>query len=250
MERGAIDLFHLAFLQVATAQLRAEDYALKGGGNLRFFLHSGRRSADLDLDYLGQNFDAFAARVTDVLEGAAVRKLLKLRDIDLLDVRLRKSTRTTKRWMLKLARPGMPDATSKVEFSNRGPASDPVLEQADTELARELGGTAARLKHYTPPAAIAQKVDALCDRNKTEPRDVFDLDHLFRQYPEALAQAVLDRDRTLKAAAIAENLEYGPYQELVEPYLDEDIVELHSGEEAWLDMRVRVSAPLRGRAGT
>jgi hypothetical protein len=162
-------------------------------------------------------------------------------------MRLRTDIGTTKRWMLKLAREGMPDATTKVEFSNRGETSDPVLEQADADLARKLGGIAVRLSHYPPSVAISQKVGALLDRSQTEPRDVFDLDHLFRQYPDAIGQAGLDPVRVRRAASVAEDIEYDRYQDLVEPYLDEDIVDLYSGEQAWLDMRVRVVTSLRER---
>lgn len=245
----AIELFHLAFMQVAAAQLRAEDYAVKGGGNLRFFLGSGRRSAGLDLDYLGDRFDGFRDRVAAVLTGAALPRLLKLRDIRVFDMRLRKDTQTTKRWLFKLARPGMPDATSKVEFSSRGSAERPVLAQADPELARKLGGVAVRLQHYPPAAAIAQKVRALRDRSTTEPRDVFDLDHLARRYAGALADAALEPDLVLAAAKIAEEIPYQRYHELVEPYLDEDIADLYSGAQAWFDMQLRVVTELRAHGG-
>lgn len=244
----AIELFHLAFLQVAATQVRPEDYAVKGGANLRFFLRSGRRSADIDLDYLGRTFEAFRDRLNAVLTGTTIPTLLKLHEIRIFDVGLRKDTSTTKRWLVKLARPGMPDATSKVEFSNRGGSPDALLEQADRELARRLGGVAVKLKHYPPAVAISQKVDAVCDRTATEPRDVFDLDHLFRQYPDALAQAVVDPGRVLRAATIAEDIAYEQYQQLVEPFLDEDIVALYSGEESWFEMRLRVVTQLRKRA--
>jgi hypothetical protein len=244
----AIELFQLAFMQAASAKLRPQDYAMKGGGNLRFFLRSGRRSGDVDLDYLGSNFTAFGERVNELLTGDAIPRLLKLRDIRVFDTSVRKDTPTTKRWMLKLARDGMPDATTKVEFSRRGEAAEPVLEQADTALARKLGGIAVRLNHYPPSSAIVQKVDALCDRSETEPRDVFDLDHLFRQYPDAVGQARLDPARGQRAAKVAEDIDYDRYQELVAPYLDEEIVELYGNEEAWLDMRVRVVTLLRERA--
>src|SRR2546430_9647167 len=77
----AIELFHLAFMQVAATQLRPEDFAVKGGGNLRFFLRSGRRSADLDLDYLGFNFTTFGERVDGLMKGRAIVRLLQLQDI-------------------------------------------------------------------------------------------------------------------------------------------------------------------------
>jgi hypothetical protein len=244
----AIERFHLAFMQVAATQLRPEDSAVKGGGNLRFFLRSGRRSADLDLDYRGRDFDNFGDRVNAIFTGTALPRLLKLRDIQLVEPRLRKNTATTKRWMFKLTRPGMPDATSKVEFSNRGAEEEVVVDQVDPALATKLGGIAPRLQHYPPPAAVAQKVGALCDRSTTEPRDVFDLDHLIRQYPGALGGAQLQRERLMTAAKIAEDLPYEPYQDLVEPYLDEDIVSLYSGEQAWLGMQIRVVTRLRERA--
>ncbi len=245
----AIDLFHLAFMQVAATQLRAEDYAVKGGGNLRFFLGSGRRSADLDLDYLGDRFDGFRDRVDAVLGGAALPRLLKLRDVRVFDMRLRKDTPTTKRWLFKLARPGMQDATSKLEFLSRASAERPVLDQADPELARKLGGVAVRLQHYAPAAAIAEKVRALRGRSTTEPRDVFDLDHLIRSFAGALTEASIDRELALAAARIAEDLPYERYHDLVEPYLDEDIVDLYSGEQAWFDMQLRVVTELRAHRG-
>lgn len=244
----AIELFQLAFMQAAGARLRPQDYALKGGGNLRFFLKSGRRSADIDLDYLGGNFPAFGENVNELLGGDTIPRLLRLREIALSDVRLRKNTDTTKRWMMKLAGTGMPDATTKVEFSNRGASAEPVLESADAELAGRLGGVAVRLNHYPPPVAIAQKVDALCDRTQNEPRDVFDLDHLIRQYAGALTAAVIDVERVRRAAAVAESIGYERYQELVEPYLDETVVDLYGGAQAWLDMQIRVITRLRERA--
>ena len=103
--------------------------------------------------------------------------------------------------------------------------------------------------HYGPDAAITQKVGALRGRSTTEPRDVFDLDHLIRQFPTARAAATLGRDALLAAATIAEGIPYERYQELVEPYLDETIVSLYSGDQAWLEMQTRVTEALRRRAG-
>src|ERR1700737_4415081 len=88
----AIELFALAFMQVAPAQLRPADSAVMGGGNLRFFLRSGRRSAVLDLDYRGRDFESFGDRVNAIFTGTALPRLLKLRDIQLVEPRLRKNT--------------------------------------------------------------------------------------------------------------------------------------------------------------
>ena len=246
----AIELFHLAYCQVAAARLPLDEFAMKGGGNLRFFLRSPRRSADLDLDYLGRKFARFGERMDEVLMSRQLSELLRLRDIELrFEGHRAKDTETVKRWKFQLARPGMETASSKVEFSNRVSTATPVLEQMDTELARRLGGVAARIKHYLPPDAIEQKIRALAERSATEPRDVFDLDHLFRQYPEALAQSRPDPKRTLAAKDRAIDIPYDDYKRLVVDYLEEDFVELYGTEQAWTDMVLRVVEQLEEKLG-
>ena len=106
--------------------------------------------------------------------------------------------------------------------------------------ARRLGGVPARIKHYLPPDAIEQKIRALADRSTTEPRDVFDLDHLFRQYPDALAQSRPDPKKTLAAKERAIDIPYDDYKTLVVEFLEEDIVVLYGTEPAWSDMVLRV----------
>src|SRR5437879_5503026 len=123
----AIELVHLALMQVAATYLKPQDFAVKGGGNLRFVLRSGRRSADLD--YVGGNFSVFGDRVEALMKGQALIGLLQLQNITLAELRLPKNTETTKRWKFMLSRPGMQPASSKVEFSNRASTQKPVLGQ-------------------------------------------------------------------------------------------------------------------------
>jgi len=246
----AIELFQLAYCQVAAARLPLDEFAMKGGGNLRFFLRSPRRSADLDLDYLGRKFSRFGERMDGVLVSRQLSELLRLRDIELrFEGRRAKDTETVKRWKFQLGRPGMETASSKIEFSNRGSTAAPVLEQMDTELARRLGGVAVRVKHYLPPDAIEQKIRALADRSATEPRDVFDLDHLFRQYPDALAQSRPDPKKMLAAKERAMDIPYDDYKTLVGEFLQEDFAELYATEQAWTDMVLRVIEQLEEKLG-
>ena len=204
-------------------------------------MRSPRRSADLDLDYLGRKFGPFAERMDELLVSRQLSELLRLRDIELrFGGHRAKDTETVKRWKFQLARPGMETASSKIEFSNRGTTAAPALEQMDAELARRLGGVPARIKHYLPPDAIEQKIRALADRSTTEPRDVFDLDHLFRQYPDALAQSRPDPKKTLAAKERAIDIPYDDYKTLVVEFLEEDIVVLYGTEPAWSDMVLRV----------
>jgi hypothetical protein len=247
----AIELFHIAYCQVAAAGLPLDEFAMKGGGNLRFFLRSPRRSADLDLDYLGRKFGRFGERMDALLQSRQLSELLRLRDVELrFEGHRAKDTETVKRWKFQLARPGMETASSKIEFSNRGSNATPVLEQMDAELARRLGGVAARIKHYLPPDAIEQKIRALADRSATEPRDVFDLDHLFRQYPNALAESRPDPEKTLAAKDRAIDIPYEHYERLVVEYLEEDFVELLGPEQAWSDMVLRVVEHLEEKLRT
>jgi hypothetical protein len=237
----AIELFQLAYCQLAAVRLPLDEFAMKGGGNLRFFLRSPRRSADLDLDYLGRKFGPFAVRMDELLVSRQLSELLRLRDIELRFGGDRaKDTETVKRWKFQLARPGMETASSKIEFSNRGTTAAPELEQMDAELTRRLGGVPARIKHYLPPNAIEQKIRALADRSTTEPRDVFDLDHLFRQYPDALAQSRPDPKKALTAKERAIDIPYDDYKTLVVEFLEEDFVDLYGTEPAWSDMVLRV----------
>lgn len=250
LQGRAIDLFHIAYCQVAAARLPLDDFALKGGGNLRFFLRSPRRSADLDLDFLGRDFDRFASAMDALLTSRTLAELLRMREIELLfEGRRAKDTATVKRWKFQLARGGMDTASSKIEFSARRAAETPVLEQMDTDLARRLGGVAARLQHYPPRAAIEQKVRALADRNATEPRDVFDLDHLLRAYPEALAAARPDRERVRAAKDRAIHISYDEYKDLVVDFLEEDFVDMYGTKDAWEDMVLRVDAALELKLG-
>lgn len=250
LERAAaklIELFQLVFLEAGRPELPPADYALKGGGNLRFFLRSHRRSADLDFDYRGRRFDDFAERVDRVLASRALAELLRGRGVTLVEPRRSKITETVKRWKLALHGPGVEGATSKLEFSARRARAAPVFEPIDDALARRAGIGVVRLNHYGPAAAIEQKLGALVGRTATEPRDLFDLDHLFREFPSALAEARLDPARTRSAIDRAIELPYARYRELVVPYLEDEFVPLYGSEEAWNDMVLHVTARLEGR---
>ncbi len=244
----AIELFQLAFLEVGVTELPLADFALKGGGNLRFFLRSRRRSRDLDLDYRGQRFARFADRVDRVFHSRALAELLRARGVKLSEPRRSKDTATVKRWKLSLAAHGMEDTASKVEFSGRAASGAPAFERIDEEIARRLRARAVLLNHYPPVRAIEQKVGALAQRSEPQPRDVFDLDHLLREYPEAFAQATLAPATAGAAIARALELTYQDYLKLVVEYLEEDFVPLYGGEQVWNDLVRRVRRQLDERA--
>ncbi len=247
-ERGAartIEQFHLAFLEVASSQLPLNEFVVKGGVNIRFFFGSGRRSKDIDFDYVGDHFESFGNRVAETIRSDALRRLLATRQIEISNAREDKQTDTTRRWKFKLSRPGVADASSKLEFSNRSSTGAYALEPINADLASQLQGRTPRLNHYLAPAAISQKINALVHRAETQPRDVFDLDHLFIEFPKAIDDAGLTPTDVEAAITRAFGLSYDEYVSTVVDYLDDDFVARLGTQDAWEDMVLRVTGRLQ-----
>ncbi len=249
----ALERFHLAFLEVATAQLPLDHFALKGGANLRFFLRSLRRSVDMDFNYLGpsERSWAFAERVDKVFRSQALGILLRARQLSFSNLRAPKQTDTTRRWRFNVDAPGVEGAPSKIEFSARGEgrhADGYELALVDADVARRVQARPVRINHYRPVAALAQKISALRMRNEPQPRDVFDLDHLFREYPEALSAVDVPPAELNAAKDQALALTYDEYASTVVPFLQEEIVEMYGTPDAWTDMQLRVVERLEWKA--
>lgn len=227
----------------------AADFAVKGGVNMRFFFQSPRSSKDMDFDYVGQRFAAFAERVDRIFSARALAELLRLDRLAIDRASRATATPTTQRWKFGIVAPGIPDASAKVEFSARRDGLAFELASIDDTLAARLRVLPVKINHYLPGAAVAQKVEALRGRTHTEPRDVFDLDHLFTRYPDALAGASLDAAALRGAADRAAQLSYGEFESTVVPYLDEALRPLLGSRAAWDDMQVRVIERLEAAAG-
>ena len=244
----AIELFQLAFLEVAAVRLPLAEFALKGGANMRFFFTSQRRSKDIDFDYVGRRFEAFATRVDEVLESPALAALLRQRGLTLVDPRRSRQTLTTRRWKLGLQAPHVRDASSKLEFSARADApADYELRAVDSVLAVRLGARSVRINRYGPVGMITHKIGALRMRAETQPRDIFDLDLLLRLHPTALAKAPLGPRALEEARDRALALTYQEYRSTVVDYLEEDVVDVLGSEAAWNDMVLRVTETLDAR---
>ena len=243
-----IERFHLAFVEVAAVRLPISDFVVKGGANMRFFFRSPRRSRDIDFNYLGRRFVNFAGRVDEVLESRALGALLRQHEVTLVNPRRHKQTETTRRWKLSLQTPLVEDADSKIEFSARQePLDDFELRPIDPALARRLGGRSVPINRYGAMAMVTQKVDALRHRSETQPRDVFDLDLLFRTHPDALAQAPVEQRALEEAMERARALTYQEYVTTVVDYLEEEIVDVLGTENAWNDMLRHVVETLEAR---
>jgi hypothetical protein len=243
-----IERFHLAFVEVAAVRLPIADFVLKGGTNMRFFFRSPRRSRDIDFNYLGTRSESFAGRVDEVLKSRALVELLRQHEITLVNPRRNRQTETTRWWKLSLQTPLVIDADSKIEFSAREESLDDfALRPIDGDLARRLGGRSVPINRYGAIAMVAQKISALRHRSETQPRDIFDLDLLFRTHPDALAQAPVDQRALEGALERARALTYDEYVTTVVNYLEEEIVDILGTENAWNDMLRHVIETLEAR---
>src|SRR5256712_11121067 len=243
-----IERFHLAFVEVGAVRLPCPVYVVTGCANLLFFFRSSRHALDIDFNYLGDRFENFAGRVDEVLESRALSELLRQHEITLVNPRRHKQTETTRRWKLSLHTPEVEDADSKIEFSAREePLDDFELRPVDPELARRLGGRSVPINRYGAIAMVTQKVDALRHRSETQPRDIFDLDLLFRTHPDALTRAPLEQGALEEAIERARALTFQEYVTTVVHYLEEEIVDVLGTENAWNDMLRHVVETLEAR---
>lgn len=241
----AVELVHLAFLQVLAAQLDPQRYVVKGGANLRLFYGSLRRSQDIDLDLLGPADWSVEDRVDKVLASKAFRTFLTLAHIDMSAPTKPKQTETTRRWKFAISTP-TGALNTKIKFSAR-PDPDPELELAvlTPAVGREVGLRAIRVQRYRPPAALRQKIRALAERSQTEPRDVFDLDLLFGRFPGALVPGEVDTVTLDRAVAAAYGIDYRAFEDLVVDYLEPEFVEIYRRPEVWDEMVLKVTDALQ-----
>ena len=98
-----------------------------------------------------------------------------------------------------------------------------------------------------PPGPLPVNESALRHRSETQPRDVLDLDLLFRTHPDALAQAPVEQRALEEAMERARALKYQEYVTTVVDYLEEDIVDVLGTENAWNDMLRNVTETLEAR---
>ena len=232
----AIELFHLAFLQVLQGRLNQDRYVLKGGANLRYFFESVRYSEDIDLDAAGIERWELEEKVDGVLGSPALSVLLRGGNLAVASFSKPKQTETTQRWKvaLNLAGRGEPVRT-KIEFSRRNGDDRHILESVPGRIVAPYALRSPSLRHYEAESATEQKVEALAGRSETQARDVFDLDLLLRRQP-GLA-AALPAALRQRAAERALGLPFAAFRDQVLPFLDPEVVELYTGPDAWEQIR-------------
>jgi hypothetical protein len=230
----AIELFHLAFLQVLQGRLDQNRYVLKGGTNLRYFFESVRYSEDIDLDTAGIERWELEEKVDGVLGSPALPVLLRGGGLAVESFTKPKQTETTQRWKVVLAGRGEPLGT-KIEFSRRNGDDRHILEAVPARIVAPFALRSPSLRHYNAEAAAEQKVDALAGRSETQARDVFDLELLLR--PNPALGAALPAGQRERAAERALALSFADFVDQVRPFLDPEVAELYVDPAVWEQIR-------------
>lgn len=237
-----IECFHLALLQVLPRHLKRDHYVVKGGANLRYFFKSVRYSEDIDFDALLEEQWKLAEKVDSAINSPALTLLLRQQDIVIANVNSSKQTNTTQRWKMLLQRRGRDGTIStKVEFSRRNGEECWKLEPVPSDVVRRYGLRPPTLQHYLEGPATEQKIAALALRSETQARDVFDLDLLFRGYPDAVAHGAVDSTTLGKAIERCLELPFDAFQAQVTPFLDPVSLELYDDRETWEQMQTLVA---------
>ena len=240
-----IEFFHLAFLQVLQARLDQSRYVLKGGASLRYFFGSLRYSEDIDLDAVEIEPWKLEAKIDEALSSPAIGILLRSGGLALDQVTKPKQTATTQRWKPMVTAAGRRSPVrTKIEFSHRSADPRRVLEAVPERVVAPYALRPPTTLHYTADAAIEQKVTALAHRSETQARDLFDLELLLRQNPEAVTAGAIAPNTLDLAVERAFELPFQAFTDQVVRFLDAGIVELYDSPNAWRSMQAFVAERL------
>ena len=228
----AIECFHLAFIQVLSSRFNQRNYVLKGGANLRYFFNSHRYSEDIDFDALIEEVWKLEEKVDEVLDSSAVTSLLRSKGVTVERVTKAKPTETTQRWKVLLAVSGRDGTIStRIEFSRRNGDQRWLLEAVPDRVVAPYALRAPTLLHYTAAAAIEQKVKALALR--TQARDVFDLELLFREQRDAVEVGALGAATLNAAIERCLELPFEAFEAQVVSFLEPDLVDIYNNASSW-----------------
>lgn len=234
-----VEAFHLALLRVLESKLDRARYVIKGGFNLRAWFGSLWYSEDIDIDVLDLAAHVLEESIDKLLASRDLELFLRMQGLALAKVVKPKQTETTQRWKFELASPASAvTLRTKIEFSHVSSEDDYLLEPVRPEILRPYGIPAPTANHYTAASAMRQKIRALAQRAKTQARDIWDLDHLFRTTsadPRPLPLAL--RDALPVANERIYQLSFADYKAQIIPFLEPEHHDLYGTPEAWDRMR-------------
>lgn len=234
------EIFHLEFLRWLGRKVKPENYALKGGVNLRFFFGSIRYSEDMDLDAVGIKVGVLKDAVMKILTAPSFQAVLRPFGIEKVvapDISRAKQTETTQRFKVHLLAAAGEDLFTKVEFSRRGFNGIPVAEPVSDAALRQYKFSPLLCPHYGAGDAMFQKIEALAARSAIQARDVFDLYVLStRAQPDKRIKLSL----LSKARENALEISFEQFRDTVISYLSPDDRPTYDTAAAWDEIRLKV----------
>lgn len=234
-------MFHLVLLSMLGKRLDKQQYALKGGCNLRFFFGSPRYSEDMDLDVGNIPAHVVRDKVNAVLQSVPFRQVLAASGISIEHVTEHKQTETTQRWKLGLHVPVTAALVpTKVEFSRRGLRHVAVLESVVPTLLHAYRMTPFLSMHYPGETALRQKIEALATRSVTQARDVFDFHLLSSDDRLRALRGQVDASRLSLAVQNALSLSFDDFKGQVLAYLETEDQAVYDSPDAWDAMQLNV----------
>lgn len=240
------EVFHLEFLRWFGRKVKAGDYAVKGGVNLRLFFKSFRYSEDMDLDARGIKVIGLKEIVMKILNAATFQNNLKpfgIMSVVPPDIGRAKQTETTQRFKIHLIASSGEDLFTKIEFSRRGFDGKVVTEAIDDAILRAYKLAPLPVPHYDAHSAIAQKMNALAGRSAVQARDIFDIYLLSSQYT-AGAKAQIDSIKSgvlLKAHERVFEVEFKRFRDTVVSYLSAEDQLVYDDPGMWEEVKLRAA---------
>jgi len=240
------EVFHLEFLRWFGRKVKAGDYAVKGGVNLRFFFKSFRYSEDMDLDARGIKVITLREIVMKILSAATFQDNLKpfgIMSVVPPDVSKAKQTETTQRFKIHLIASSGEDLFTKVEFSRRGFAGKILIGAPDDTILRSYKLAPFPVPHYDAHSAIAQKMNALANRSAVQARDIFDIYLLSSQYTTG-AKVQIDNikaDLFSKAYERVFEVEFEQFRDTVVSYLSVEDQSVYDNPKIWEEIRLKTA---------
>jgi len=240
------EVFHIEFLRWLGRKLKAGNYAVKGGVNLRLFFKSPRYSEDMDLDVAVIGVAELKELAMRILQTQSFKETLYafgIKDIIPPDMKAAKQTQTTQRFEIHLLSASGEDLFTKIEFSRRGFTGNVIAEAVPDIILRNYRLTPLIAAHYDAQSAAMQKINALASRKVIQARDIFDLYILSSQADrnafkelKPLTPAVLS-----KAYERIFDVSFAMFKDTVVSYLAAEDQNAYSNSSSWEEVRLRVA---------
>lgn len=239
--RQYVELFHLLFLSQLGRKLNKRFYALKGGGNMRFFFKSPRYSEDIDLDVQSIAVAFLRKKVNNILSSKPFRDILQVRDIEIEHITEHKQTETTQKWKLGLTVPHIEKALpTKIEFSMRGLEKPVKFDPVSPEIIRSFELSPIFVNHYPAEITCQQKLKALISRKTGQARDIFDLYLLLTSRVEKVDLPEDVRANLNKAKENILSMDFVVFKSQVISYLEPEDQSQFESEKVWDNIRLHV----------